>query len=67
MTLRSTCVASDHVEQLVRKTHLKFPLNLVEVRNTTIVHELEAALELDRLAAARTYHKLAKLEGMAIV
>ena len=39
-----TRVSRDHVEQLVGQSILQFPLDLVEVRDAPVVHELHELL-----------------------
>lgn len=41
VVVRPTCVPIDHVEELVRQTHLELPFDPMKVCDTAIVHKLQ--------------------------
>lgn len=41
-----TCIARDHVEQLIGQVCLQPALDSVELRDTTIMHELDQAIKM---------------------
>lgn len=66
-----TCVPGNPVEHFVPHAHLELPLDLVEVRYPTIMHELGKALGAKSLGSIimgkSTHHELAIRPWMTVV
>ena len=66
-----TCVPGNPVEHFVPHAHLELPLDLVEVRYPTIMHELRKALGAKSLSSIimgkSTHHELAIRPWMTVV
>ena len=64
---RHTCVSVHHIEEVVRQVRLQSTLDLAELRDATIVHELQKNISESRNGRQLADHQFAELERMAIV